>query len=126
MISLFALALAAQPAPAAPATPELNAHFVAAMIQPRLPQRFSPEFALVEAAAADSNLLVLTFEVAPAMIEGQTAESISARLSEGFCSNAQARAVLDGPMSLRPVARTAAGQRLEGTVIESCPAAAAG
>lgn len=128
MISiLLALALAGQPAAAqapAPAVPRITAEVVAGAIRERLPQRFSPELAMV-AAVAEGDLLILTFEAAPTALAGMTPLDISTRLSEGFCSHPAARALLDGPMSLRADARVPGGEFMRGEVIETCPPAAA-
>lgn len=116
LLSLFALAAGSQAA----APPQIDAQTVAAAIQPRLPQRFSPDLAMV-AAAAEGNLLVLTFEVSEAALLGATPEAISNRFSFGFCSPEAGRALLDGPMALRIDARTAAGRAIQGAVLETCP-----
>jgi len=120
MISLlFFAAIAGQPAPAA--APPIDARVVASAIQPKLPQRFSPEIAMV-AAAAEGDLLVLTFEVPEAMLIGATPEGVSSRFSHGFCSPEAGRRLLSGPMALRIDARTPGGGRsVRGAVLETCP-----
>lgn len=123
MISLlFSAALASQPVPPAPA---IDARTVAAAIQPRLPQRFSPDVAMV-AAAAEGDLLILTFEVPEVMLVGATPEGVSARFSQGFCGPQAGRLLLQGPMTLRVDARTPGGGRaVQGAVLDACPLRAA-
>ena len=129
MTALLALALAAQAAIAqtgttqpAPATPAITAPAVAAAMQPRLPQRFGLDFSLV-AAVAEGDLLILTFDVGPETLRTATPAAIAAQLPQGFCSAAQARAALEGPMSLRADARLASGEVVRGTMLQRCPAA---
>lgn len=124
MISLlFSVALALQPAPA---QPQITAATVATAIQPRLPQRFSPEVAMV-AAAAEGDLLVLTFEVPEAMLIGATPEGVSSRFSQGFCAPPAGRLLLEGPMALRVDARAPGGARaVQGAVLQNCPLLPAG
>ena len=123
MISLlFFAAVAAQPAPQ-PAR-AIDAGVVASAIQPKLPQRFSPEIAMV-AAAAEGDLLVLTFEVPEAMLIGATPEGVSSRFAQGFCTPEAGRLLLRGPMALRIDARTpGGGLSVRGAVLETCPLAA--
>ena len=118
MLALFALLAAAQPAYA---TAPIDARAVADAIQPRLPQRFSTDVAMV-GASAEGNLLVLTFEVGATVLAGATPELISNRFSFGFCAPAAGRALLEGPMALRIDARAPGGQVMEGAVLETCPA----
>ena len=119
MISLiFSAAMALQPAPP---VPQIDARTVVAAIQPRLPQRFSPEVAMV-AAAAEGDLLILTFEVPEVMLVGATPEGVSARFSQGFCGPQAGRLLLQGPMTLRIDARTPGGGRsVRGAVLAACP-----
>lgn len=120
--SLLAAALAGQPTPP---QPPITASTVAAEIQPRLPQRFSPEVAVI-AAAAEGDLLILTFEVPEVMLLGATPEGVSSRFSQGFCGPPAGRLLLEGPMALRIDAHTPGGGRsVRGTVLEACPLAAA-
>jgi hypothetical protein len=123
MISLlFSAALALQPNPPAP---QIDARTVAAAIQPRLPQRFSPEVAMV-GAAAEGDLLILTFEVPEVMLVGATPEGVSGRFSQGFCGPQAGRILMEGPMSLRVDARTPGGGRsVQGAVLQTCPLLAA-
>jgi hypothetical protein len=125
MFAFLALAAALGAQPAAPPAPKIDAATVAAAIQPRLPQRFSPEIAMV-AAAAEGDLLILTFEVPELMLIGATPEGVSARFSQGFCGPEAGRRLLQGAMALRIDARTPGGGRaIRGTVLESCPLAGA-
>ncbi len=118
MFALLALLAAAQPPSSLPA---IDAATVAGAIRPRLPQRFSPDVAMV-GAASEGNLLVLTFEVSEAALLGATPDAISSRFSFGFCTAEAGRALLDGPMSLRIDARAPGGRLMQGAVLETCPA----
>jgi hypothetical protein len=116
-------ALAAQPA--APAPARIDAATVASAVRQKLPQRFSPDIAMV-AAAAEGDLLILTFEIPEVMLIGATPEGVSARFSQGFCAPEAGRRLLEGPMSLRIDARTPGGARLvRGAVLQACPLLAA-
>lgn len=120
MLLLSLLAAAQQPRPLPP-QPPITAATVAEAIQPRLPQRFSPEVAMV-AAAAEGDLLILTFEVPEIMLIGATPEGVSSRFSQGFCGPPAGRTLLQGRMSLRVDARTPGGGRsVQGAVLETCP-----
>jgi hypothetical protein len=124
MFAFISLAATLAVQAAAPA-PRIDASVVAAAIQPKLPQRFSPEVAMV-GAVAEGDLLILTFEVPEVMLIGATPEGVSARFSQGFCAPEAGRLLLRGAMSLRVDARTpGAGRAVRGAVLESCPLAAA-
>ena len=119
-MSLFLTMTALVMQPAAPAR-RIDAATVATAIQPKLPQRFSPEIAMV-GAAAEGDLLILTFEVPEVMLIGATPEGVSARFSQGFCGPEAGRFLLQGPMSLRVDARTPGnGRSVRGAVLERCP-----
>jgi hypothetical protein len=119
MLLLFSLLAAAQPAPRpAPVTART---FVEA-IQPRLPERFSPEVSLVS-VAAEGDLLVLTVEATPARLAALTPAGVERAVAAAFCAPANARAIMAGPLSLRVDARAPGGQTLTGAVLDTCPLA---
>ena len=76
-------------------------------------------------AAAEGEMLVLTFEVGEETMAEATPEAISNRFSYGFCSAPGGRELLEGPMRLRVDARSVSGRSLRGAVLETCPAAEA-
>lgn len=118
LTSLLLGLAAAQPVAATP--PVITPQTVAAAIQPRLPQRFGPDVALV-AAAPDGDALVLTYELSDAALAATTPEALSLRFSTAFCTAPGGAALLSGAMNFRADARSPNGATLRGVVIETCP-----
>lgn len=119
---LALLFVAAQPqtgqAPAAP--PIITPQTVVAAIQPRLPQRFSPDVAMV-GAAADGDALVLTYEISDSALAATTPEALSLRFATAFCAAPGGTELLSGAMNFRADARSPNGRTLRGVMVETCP-----
>ncbi len=119
MLILIHLALAAAQ-PAASAPPVITPQTVATAIQPRLPQRFAPDVAMV-GAADDGDALVLTYEISDAALAAATPEALSLRFAAAFCAAPGGAELLSGPMNFRADARSPNGRTLQGVVVENCP-----
>ena len=119
MLSLLA-AMSALAQPAAVAPPVITPQTVATAIQPRLPQRFAPDVAMV-GAAADGDALVLTYELSDAAIAAATPEALSLRFATAFCAAPGGAELLSGAMNFRADARSPNGATLRGVTLENCP-----
>jgi len=122
ILALVLALVAAQP-PATPAgpAPAITAETVAGAIRPRLPQRFSPEVALVD-VAAEGNLLVMTVELSAAELASLTPAGVGRAVVNGFCAPPGARELMAGPLAVRIDSRTPGGQTTTGPAFEACPA----
>ncbi len=119
MLTLFLFGLAAAQ-PAASALPVITPETIAAAIQPRLPQRFASDVAMV-GAAADGDALVLTYELSDAALAAATPEALSLRFATAFCTAPGGAELLSGPMNFRADARSPNGRTLQGVTVETCP-----
>lgn len=115
-LTLLGLA-AAQPRPA---LPRITPDTIAAAIQPRLPQRFAPDVAMV-GAKAEGDALVLSYELSDAALAAATPEALSLRFAAAFCAAPGGTELLSGPMNFRADARSPNGRTLQGVVVENCP-----
>ncbi len=115
-LTLIGLAAAQPPAGAPIITPET----IATAIQPRLPQRFAPDVAMV-GARGEGDALVLSYEISDAALAAATPEALSLRFATAFCAAPGGAELLSGPMNFRAEARSPNGRTLQGVVVENCP-----
>ena len=106
--------------PAAATLPVITPETVATAIQPRLPQRFSPDVAMV-GARAEGDALVLSYEISDAALAAATPEALSLRFAAAFCAAPGGTELLSGAMNFRADARSPNGRTLQGVVVETCP-----